>query len=266
MKYEPNLPKKNVNISHERPFREFLTLFIGVIVFLFISYQVLNFLVDIAIDNLSIKLERKLFSSIGDDIFKNYESDKRVQKMLDGLGKCANISYPLKVKIKDDETSNAFAFPGGQIVVFSNLIKTSKSQNGLAFVLAHEIGHFKNRDHLRMMGKSFLFSLIISSITGYDLDSTLSPLAYFAQMKYSQSHETQADRVALDILNCYYGHVGGATEFFKSISKDEKDLGFVGYFSTHPQTKERINNIKNLISKKGYKVQKTTSMWEDSNY
>lgn len=195
-------------------------------------------------------------------MFEEYKDDKRLQNLVDGLSKCANLPYHLKVKVKESDISNAFAFPGGQIVVYSHLINTSKSQNGLAFVLAHEIGHFKNRDHLRMLGKSMLFSLLLSSITTVDLNSAFSPMTNLAQNKYSQSHESQADRIGLDILNCYYGHVGGAMEFFKSIAKNEKNPLLVSYFSTHPQTKQRIKDMENLIKTKGYKVKKTTPMWQ----
>lgn len=261
MIYKPGLPKHNDNVSHEKPFSEFLILFFGVIAFLFIAYKVLDFAIDIAIDNISPTLEKKLFSSVGDMLFEDDEDDKNLQKLVDGLSKCANMPFPLKVKVQTAKESNAFAFPGGKIVVFSPLINSSKSQNGLAFVLAHEIGHFKNRDHLRMMGKSMLFSLLISSITSASFDSTLSPVANLAQVRYSQAHESQADTIGLDLLNCLYGHVGGATEFFQSISNEDKSSIITKYFSTHPQTKERIKHIKNLIKQKEYKVGKTTPMW-----
>lgn len=261
LKYNPNLPKQNNNISHEKPFQEFFLFFLSVIVFLFIAYKCLDFLIDIGIDNLSPTLEKKLFSTIGDKLFEDYKADKNIQNLVNGLSKCADISYPLKARVKLSKQLNAFAFPGGQIVIFSSLINSSKSQNGLAFILAHEIGHFKNRDHLRMLGKSMLFSLLISSISNSSLDASLSPLTTVAQMKYSRLHETQADTIGLDILNCYYGHVGGAMEFFNSITKYGKNSIIAKYFASHPPTIDRIKNLNNLIKQKGYKVEKTIPMW-----
>ena len=44
---------------------------------------------------------------------------------------------------------NAVALPGGNIVVFAGLLKEIKSENELAMILGHELGHFAHRDHLR---------------------------------------------------------------------------------------------------------------------
>ncbi len=257
MKYEAKLPKTNVNVSKQKPLRELFTLLLGALAFIFVLYQILDFSLDFAIKHITPKQEKKLFSYFSQKIFADLQEDKNVQNMLDGLSKCANIPYPLKVKIQEDKQSNAFAYPGGQIIVFSNLIKTSTSQNSLAFVLSHEIGHFKNKDHLRGISKNIALSFLFAILTNGDLDILKNTL----QMKYSQSHEAQADKIALEILNCYYSHVGGADEFFKSIQKTEAKFEIFDYFSTHPQTKKRIQNIHKLTKQKGYKVQKTLPMW-----
>jgi Zn-dependent protease with chaperone function len=55
---------------------------------------------------------------------------------------------------------NAMAVPGGKMVVFSGLLDSLSSTNGLMFVLAHEVGHFKNRDHLRLMGRGIVLSIL----------------------------------------------------------------------------------------------------------
>ncbi len=262
MKYEAKLPKENVNISHEKPLSELFTLLFGVLAFVFVAYKVLDFSLDIAISHLSPQLERKLFKSIGESFTMDLQKDEKLQDLLDKLSKCAKLPYSLSAKIQEDESSNAFAYPGGQIVVFSNLVKTSSSQNSLAFVLSHEIGHFKNKDHLRAIGKNTLLSFLFALVTNGDGDAVLSSAKNIVQMQYSQSHESQADETALELLNCHYGHVGGAEEFFKSIQKEEKSSYVFGYLSSHPQTKKRIEHLQNLAKEKGYKSLKTIPMWK----
>ncbi|MBS9778673.1 MAG: M48 family metallopeptidase [Campylobacteraceae bacterium] len=262
MKYEAKLPKKNVNISHQKPLSELLTLLTGVLVLMFIVYKILDFSIDYGVKYISPKLEKKLFSNLGDAMFDNLGKNDKLQGILENLSECANLPYILQSKIQNDKQSNAFAYPGGYVIIYSNLIKNSKSQNSLAFVLAHEIGHFKNRDHLRAISKNTLLSALVSLMTNSNMDSILIPVKNFLQMKYSREHESQADEIALDILNCYYGHVGGADEFFKNIQKEENNTIFLNYFSTHPQTQKRIDALHNLAIKKGYKFKQTLPMWK----
>ncbi len=257
MKYEAKLPKKNVNISHENPLKELFTLLLGVLLIFVLIYKILDFSLDLLIPKISYKTEKKIFSAFGEDIYG--KEDKKLQELVDGLSKCANMPYALKVRVTQSEDLNAFAYPGGQIVVFSALVKKAKSQNSLAFVLAHEIGHFKNRDHLRAMGKSLVMSVLISMATNESSSGFFDYLNHIVQTKYSREHESQADKIALEVLNCYYGHVGGSDEFFKSINKKSS---IFSYLSTHPPTKERIENLHKLTKENNYKIKPTNKMWE----
>jgi len=56
----------------------------------------------------------------------------------------------------------------------------------------------------------------------------------------------------LDIIQCHYGHVGGATEFFSKISDPEDDLPFTHYFKTHPEAEARVKAIQLLSQAKHY--------------
>jgi beta-barrel assembly-enhancing protease len=153
---------------------------------------------------------------------------------------------------------NAAVFPGGNVVVFSGLLDKVQSKNGLSFVLAHEFSHLKNRDHLRAMGRSVLLATLSAVLTGAQSDMTqvFIPLNKMTMAQHSQKREMQADNRALQILDCYYGHAGGATEFFEAMQSDprSKEDGYSHYFATHPQLQERIDNIGQLIRQKGFKV------------
>jgi Zn-dependent protease with chaperone function len=251
MEYKPSLPEYNDNVSHDQPVREFILLFSGVTIFLLIVFWTLGMFVDQAVDYISPEMEAVIFSSVGTSESKFVDgSDPRqaeLQRMVDALCKCIHIAYPLKVHLINSNDANAMALPGGRIVVLKGLLGNVVSENGLSFVLAHELAHFKNRDHLRGMGRGIVFTAIAALITGAGSDFTqlFTPAAGFSHAQYSQERESLADQQALQILDCYYGHVGGATEFFEAMKPDDKKKNHMlgHYFSSHPEAMERINNL-----------------------
>ena len=251
MQYKPSLPEYNDNISHDQPVREFVLLFFGITIFLLIAFWVLGLFVDRAVDYISPEMEAMIFSSVDDSALEFVDGgDPRqaeLQYMVDALRECSEIAYPLRVYLIDSDNPNALAFPGGRIFVFSGLLDKVSSENGLSFVLAHELAHFKNRDHLRGIGRGIVFTAVAALLTsaGSDLTQLFAPAADFRQAQYSQERESLADQEALQILGCYYGHVGGAAEFFEAMKPDEKKRGnvFGHYFASHPEALQRIDNL-----------------------
>jgi Zn-dependent protease with chaperone function len=141
--------------------------------------------------------------------------------------------------------SNAFAYPNGTIVIFEGLLKTIKSENALAFVLAHEVGHYAHRDHFKTMLELGLYSILSSIVDGM---MTIPSTA--VQARFSQNTETAADLYALDVLYKRYGHVGGATEFFSTIHHN--DFEGLALFASHPLSKKRIEVLRARIKEKQF--------------
>ena len=268
MEYKPSLPRHNDNVSHDRPVREFIVLFSGVSVFLMISFWAIGLFVDQAVDYISPDMEAMIFSSSGASTSNVApDSDPRqaeLQRIVDALRKCSHIAYPLKVHLIDSEDANALAFPGGHIFVLNGLLYKVTSENGLSFVLAHELAHFKNRDHLRGLGRGIVFTAVAALITGAGSDFTqlFAPTAGFSQAQYSQERESLADQAALQVMNCYYGHVGGAIEFFEAMKPDDqkKSNVFTHYFASHPAAVQRINNLHQQASELNFVVKKVLSL------
>ena len=96
--------------------------------------------------------------------------------------------------------ANAFALPGGYLVVTDQIITESKNNTEIVAVLAHELGHVKQRHAFRQSLQGVLSGLILAAITG-DVSSIGSSLpAVLMQMRYSREHEAEADMFALDAL------------------------------------------------------------------
>ncbi len=270
MEYKPSLPEHNDNISHDQPVREFILLSFGITIFLVVSFWALGLCVDLAVDYISPEMEAKIFSSVGaSDLELVDDSDPRqveLQRMVDALRECIDLAYPVNVQLIDSSVANALAFPGGRILVFEGLVDKVISENGLSFVLAHELAHFINRDHLRGMGRGIVFTAVSALITGAGSDFTrlLAPTVGLGQAQYSQKRETLADQQALQILGCYYGHVGGATEFFEAMKPEDKNNGKAlgHYFSSHPEAVQRINNLHRLAAELNLVVEEVLALPE----
>lgn len=264
MEFKAKLPEHNNNVSPKSPLKELATLMFGLSLLLFILYGIAGLLVDWAVDNISPQAEVELFRSVGlnkvrlGDV-KPLEDDPRqrsLKALSDELLKCVDIGYPVELSLSESKTPNAMAFPGGSIVVYSAIYDKVQSENGLAFILAHELAHFANRDHLRGMGRAtvlFAASSLLGMSSPY-MNAVLTPVESFNSAQYSQENESNADALALDILNCHYGHVGGATEFFDTLIKSAEGLDFelMHYFASHPEMTQRIEQIKQLSKNKGY--------------
>lgn len=266
MKYQARLPKHNSNISHNHPLKEFALLLAGLAVIITAIYWALGLTVDYIVPTISPEKEQRWFKTMRIDkgashwLTKDSTVSPYDSPIFDSLTACADIDVPLTLWQVDTDQPNAVALPGGDILVFSGLFKYVPSENGLAFILAHELAHFKHRDHLRSIGRGIVLIAISGVISGNSsaLTGLLTPAGLITQAQHSQKLESAADALALEILNCHYGHVGGATEFFESMLKEQDSASTGGveqlnhYFASHPETQARIDNIKQLSLQLGF--------------
>ncbi len=261
MKFIPKEIRDNINISSQSPLKEFFLLLSALLGIIILVYIALGFTVDLIVPKLPPGVEMRLgrmysriYESKKDK--KNMEAEIELQTILDGLVKEATFNQSFEVHLVSNPRANAVALPGGNIIVTTALIKEIDSENELAFVLAHELGHFANRDHLRGLGRGLVF-LTISTVL-FGADSSVSQLLENSlqnvEMKFSQKQERKADLFGLELLNKRYGHVTGAIDFFQKMKKKEKGGRFLYFFATHPHSLDRINALEREIASKGYLV------------
>ena len=141
---------------------------------------------------------------------------------------------------------NAVALPGGAIVITDALVKLAKNDDQVSAVLAHEVGHVRNRHTLRMTlqaaGLAALAAAIFGDATSIVGLATSLPVALL-QNGYSRDLETEADDYAFQRLK----EIGISPKAFADImalleKEHEKRAGkrSSDYFSTHPPTAKRI--------------------------
>ena len=268
MEFKPGKPRQNYNVTEHSPVKEFAILFAGVSGIVFTAYLLLGFAVDIVVDKLPDEWAHASFNENwqGGQANLDWQDSKELQSMIDSLAQCAQITHPVKVSISKTDEVNAFALPNGQIVVFEGLLQAVKSENGLAFVLAHELAHFKNRDHLRQMGRGIIITSLMALLTGNSsgISEALTPAMMAGNANYSQEREMEADNRAMHILNCHYGHVGGATELFEYYKELPAGILRDSFLSSHPAPLARIVAIETTIRDNRWQTAETTRLVMDS--
>lgn len=256
MKFNHKLPDDEVNVTKHSAIGDLSWMLGGLSIFILVVYFSLGTVVEYAVKHISVEQEQKIFSYLNlKTLATPNKSDisNKLQVLVDTSEKCTKSPYKFIVNVSESNETNAYAMPGGIIVVTQGLIDNATSENELFFVLAHEIGHFQNRDHLEGIGQGFVSMAIASMIGLSDASELLQTSLNFSESYFSKSKESDADLYAVDLMECYYGHVNGSTDFFQHLPK----TGDYDLFSTHPKTIHRIDMINNYISKKEYTKKET---------
>ena len=254
---------ENINVSPYSTFAAGLRVMFQVVLLGLGVYLLLGLLVDFVVPYIPPHWEDSLASTIMQEVNTSRKSSDsfktaEIQQLLDSLAaKIEDNSRKFKVSVVVEKDINALALPGGHIVIFSELLEQIESENELAMVLAHELGHFVSRDHLRGLGRSFLFFIVANIFLG-DSSATKSLMnsSGIMQNNYSRAQEYAADTFALHLLVKHYGHAGGASDFFTRLAARESLPDLVHYLSTHPASAKRIKAIEQIISDSNYQIDK----------
>ena len=155
----------------------------------------------------------------------------------------AELPYPLRVTVLDHEMVNAFALPGGRVILFQGLIEAADTPEEVAAVLAHEIGHVAARDPsrgaLRSAGSIGILGLLFGDFAGGTVVLYLANQLINAQ--YSQSAEADADAYAHALMGRAGVSAGGLATFFEKLHADGgEETGVLAHFMAHPALGDRI--------------------------
>ena len=194
--------------------------------------------------------EIKLGATIAENFKQTEEinavSSKLLNQFLDSLH--VKESYPINITVVNSPLVNAFAFPGGQIFVYSGIVNKMKNYNELVALLSHEITHVTHQHSLKSLGRSAATSFFISGLFG-DISGIsagiLDQASQLKQLRYSRELETEADQHGVNFMIKYKVSPKGMIDLMQILDKEsESEDGFMKYLSTHPETKERINTLK----------------------
>ncbi len=157
--------------------------------------------------------------------------------------------------LADNQTINAFALPGGQIFITTGLLNLLKTEDELAGVLGHEIGHVIGRHSAEQMAKDELTQGLISATTIATSDPNSPGMqAAIAQyvgsvinMKYGREDEIEADRFGVKYLFETGYQPEAQIEVMEILEKASGGQRQPEFLSTHPYPENRIEAIKKYI-------------------
>lgn len=179
-----------------------------------------------------------------DDIVESGLAVKTVSEIGNKLTKDSRYHY--QWFIKKDKTMNAFALPGGIVIVHSGLIAKSANADELAGVLAHEVQHIEQRHTLKSMIKSLGWATALMVVLGDVNTATAVIIHQVGNMYFSRDLESEADRLGFQALLKARIEPQSMVTMFEKLDK-QPNANLPEWISTHPETKQRIKAIQQLI-------------------
>jgi len=160
--------------------------------------------------------------------------------------------YKWEYNLVKDETVNAWCMPGGKIVFYTGILPITQQETGVAVVMGHEVAHALADHGAQRMSAGTLQQL--GAVAGnvaiqdprkrnmfnqaYGLGSTLGIM-----LPFSRSHETEADRIGLQIMAIAGYNPDEGAELWKRMKAKSGGQAPPEFMSTHPSNDTRISNL-----------------------
>jgi predicted Zn-dependent protease len=197
--------------------------------------------------------QTQMVKRVGSRIQKGVEqycTEKCVQDRLEG--------YQWEFNLVEDPNVNAWAMPGGKVVVYAGLLPVARSETGLAVVMGHEIAHAFARHGAERMSHGLLVELggmalskALESRPAATKDLFMRSYGIGTQvgilLPYSRTHESESDRLGLIFMAMAGYNPNEAVAFWERMAAKKTGLAPPEILSTHPADSTRIRKIRQLL-------------------
>ncbi|MGA6827273.1 M48 family metallopeptidase [Nitrospira sp. NS4] len=211
-----------------------------------------DLLVEMAVSRIPVEWEQKLGEAAYRDFLSHQEvikegpAVKAVEEITQRLAEqVPNNPYKFQVTVVKSDVVNAFALPGGYVVVFTGLMKKAESGEEVAGVLGHELNHVLQRHGLERIVKNMGVMAVVAIIVG-DQQGLIGLMRQVGvellTLKFDRAQETEADLTGLQLVYRAKIDPAGMITFFQKLS--EKDDGRLEWLSTHPMSSARAERLK----------------------
>ena len=164
--------------------------------------------------------------------------------------------YKWEYNLVDDPTVNAWCMPGGKIVFYTGILPIAQNEAGVAAIMGHEVAHaLANHGQQRMSagmvqqaaavagtvamsGKSAQQQQLFATAFGYGTQLGI-------MLPFSRSHETEADKIGLNLMAIAGYDPTEAAELWKRMKANSGGQAPPEILSTHPSNDTRITNLTN---------------------
>jgi beta-barrel assembly-enhancing protease len=191
--------------------------------------------------------------SMGNQMYKAlasaYKIDDRktemVNKFYQQLG--YKVEYPIQITVVESGDVNAFAVPGGHIVVYDAILEKMKTPEELAALLSHEASHVALRHSLRNMFRSLARKMFLALVFGNDagiFSVMVDNADNLKGLEYSRALETEADDNGLKLMEKSGLDAEGMVRLMELLQKESGSKETSSLLNTHPVIVDRIKNIR----------------------
>jgi Zn-dependent protease with chaperone function len=203
---------------------------------------------------ISMETERELGMKLLDGVKQQYKTDDSLTRYTSDF--FHSLNYPnskhIELMVVESNDTNAFAMPGGFLIVFKGILHKTKNADQLAALLAHEYAHVRYRHSLRNLISASAGGLLLSFLAG-DLSGTvggilLSQAQEFRNLAYSRKLETEADEMGMQMMADVGAEPSAMAAMLRQIQPAGKEL-VPSFMSTHPVFSERIPHAKDYAGK-----------------
>ena len=211
---------------------------------------VLPWIAGLIAGSIPVEYERSMGKQLYASVKGSYEVDEKRTAYVNAFFDEMKVpsAYNIHITVVKNEVPNAYAMPGGYIVVHDKLLDGLSTYPELAALLSHEFIHIENRHSLRSlfsrMSNYIFLSLILGDI-GTVTAIVVSHTHHLKNLSYSRKLEKEADEEGAALLQERQIDCGGFVRLFRLLQKevDEEPSEWV---SSHPNLKKRIRNIEEM--------------------
>jgi beta-barrel assembly-enhancing protease len=159
-------------------------------------------------------------------------------------------NYLVRVTLVNSPIVNAYALPGGHIIVYTGMLEKIHDPESLVALLAHEASHVNERHSLRSLLRSTANAIIVSVIFN-DASGITATIVGNAQtlngLKYSRAIETEADEDGMQLMIRNGIDASGMKRLMQVLEKEGDVPERLSFLSSHPLRKERIEAANRFI-------------------
>jgi len=197
--------------------------------------------------------ESRMVKRVGQNI------QRGVKRYLESLGRSDLLAgYNWEFNLVEDDSINAWAMPGGKVVIYTGILPVTRDETGLAVVMGHEVAHAVAKHGSERMSQALLSQLggVALSVALSQNPSATNNLFMAAYglgtqvgilLPYSRLQESEADRLGLNFMAMAGYDPRQADDFWERMAAQKQGKAPPEFLSTHPSDQRRIKDIQKYI-------------------